>query len=61
MQNLIDGEGDDRPPLPPRTGTGLSTGSNGSGRVGGGNGGRRNLLDEEPDEMGQWEVLRPVR
>lgn len=60
VPNLIDG--DERPPLPPRTGTGLSagsTGSNGRGRMGGG----RSLMDEEPEEMAglrDWEVLRPV-
>ena len=52
VPNLIDG--DDRPPaLPPRTGTGLSTGS-----------GRRGyLLDDEGDLRGLdgWEVLKPDR
>lgn len=58
--NLIDGP-DDRPPLPPRTGTGLSTAS----RESGGRGGRVNLLDDDPNEeleaLKGWEVLRPVR
>ncbi|KAF3049476.1 inositol polyphosphate 5-phosphatase [Didymella keratinophila] len=52
VPNLIDG--DDRPPaLPPRTGTGLSTGS----------GRRGNLLDDEGDLRGLdgWEVLKPDR
>lgn len=42
---------DDRPALPPRTGTGLS-------------GRGRSLMDEEPEEMESlkgWEVLRPTR
>jgi hypothetical protein len=55
--NLIDG--DERPPLPPRAGTGLSTGSNGGVRAGG-----RNLMDDEPEEIKSldgWEVLRPGR
>jgi inositol-1,4,5-trisphosphate 5-phosphatase len=50
VPNLIDG--DERPPaLPPRTGTGLSTGS----------GRRGNLLDDEGDLKGLdgWEVLKP--
>jgi hypothetical protein len=54
-ENLVDNL-EDRPPLPPRTGTGLSTGS----REGRG----RNLMDEEPEDMENlkgWEVLRPVR
>ncbi|KAF1845724.1 uncharacterized protein K460DRAFT_355505 [Cucurbitaria berberidis CBS 394.84] len=59
IQNLIDG--DEKPPLPPRTGTGLSMASNGSsGRRGGG----RNLMDDEPEDMQSlrdWEVLRPGR
>lgn len=53
VPNLIDG--DDRPPaLPPRTGTGLSGGSNGRSR---------NLLDDEGDLRGLdgWEVLKPDR
>ncbi|KAH7391763.1 SacI homology domain-containing protein [Pyrenochaeta sp. MPI-SDFR-AT-0127] len=54
--------GDERPPqLPPRTGTGLSMASNGSG---GGRGASRNLMDDEPEDMAglkDWEVLRPVR
>ncbi|ORY00017.1 SacI homology domain-domain-containing protein [Clohesyomyces aquaticus] len=53
--------GGDRPPLPPRTGTGLSTAS--GGRRGGGGG--ANLMDEEGGEeieaLRGWEVLRPVR
>lgn len=54
VPNLIDGD-DERPPaLPPRTGTGLSAGSNGRAR---------NLLDDdEPGDMkglDGWEVLRP--
>jgi inositol-1,4,5-trisphosphate 5-phosphatase len=52
VPNLMDG--DDRPPaLPPRTGTGLSTGS----------GRRGNLLDDEGDLRGLdgWEVLKPDR
>lgn len=56
--NLIDG---DRPPLPPRTGTGMSTSSRGStgGRAG------PNLLDDEPNEeleaLKGWEVLKPTQ
>jgi hypothetical protein len=53
--NLIDPT-EDRPPLPPRTGTGLSMGS----REGRG----RSLMDEEPEDMESlkgWEVLKPVR
>ncbi|KAI4951112.1 hypothetical protein J4E91_003817 [Alternaria rosae] len=49
VQNLIDDDGD-KPALPPRTGSGGSS--------------RRNLMDDEPDDMrnmGDWEVLRPVR
>ncbi|KAK1919676.1 hypothetical protein P3342_001969 [Pyrenophora teres f. teres] len=53
IENLIDGE--DKPPLPPRTGT------NGSSRSGGG----RNLMDDDPEDvhnnLRDWEVLRPVR
>lgn len=47
--NLIDAS-EERPALPPRTGTGLGRG--------------RSLMDEEPEEMESlkgWEVLRPVR
>ena len=61
VQNLIDG--DEKPPLPPRTGTGLSSASNGSNGGRGGIG-SRNLMDDEPEEMQSlkdWEVLRPVR
>jgi hypothetical protein len=57
VPNLIDG--DERPALPPRTGTGLSAASNGSGRGGG-----RNLMDDEPEELRNldgWEVLKPLR
>ncbi|KAF2645442.1 hypothetical protein P280DRAFT_120000 [Massarina eburnea CBS 473.64] len=53
--NLIDAT-EEKPTLPPRTGTGFSGGSNG-GRA-------RSLMDDEPDEMDNlkgWEVLRPVR
>ncbi|KAF2740426.1 hypothetical protein EJ04DRAFT_540103 [Polyplosphaeria fusca] len=58
---------DERPPLPPRTGTGLSSVSAGSGKTGrggAGSGGGGNFLDEEPEDMDAlrgWEVLRPVR
>lgn len=56
--NLID---DDRPPLPPRTGTESSMESNSRGRRGGG----MNLLDDEPSEdleaLKGWEVLRPSK
>ncbi|KAL5405861.1 hypothetical protein PMIN03_008177 [Paraphaeosphaeria minitans] len=48
--NLIDA-GDERPALPPRTGTGLSARG-------------RSLMDEEPEDrenLKGWEVLRPVR
>jgi hypothetical protein len=51
VQNLIDG--DDKPVLPPRAGSGGS----GSGRA-------RNLLDDEPEDfqnLRDWEVLRPGR
>jgi hypothetical protein len=43
-----------KPPLPPRTGTGLS----------GGSGRGRNLMDDEPEDLGSlrgWEVLQPGR
>jgi len=60
--NLIDGEDAAKPPLPPRTGTGLSTESYGSGR---GAAGARNLMDDEPEDLGSlgrgWEVLQPGR
>lgn len=49
-----------KPPLPPRTGTGLSNGS-GSGRAGPRG---RNLMDDEPEDLGSlkgWEVLQPGR
>jgi hypothetical protein len=48
-------EDEAKPPLPPRTGTGLSAESNGRGRG-------RNLMDDEPEDMGGlrgWEVLQP--
>ncbi|KAJ4344445.1 Inositol-1,4,5-trisphosphate 5-phosphatase 1 [Didymosphaeria variabile] len=47
--SLIDAS-DERPALPPRTGTGLSARG-------------RNLMDEEPEDMNLkgWEVLRPAR
>lgn len=48
--SLIDA-GDERPALPPRTGTGLSARG-------------RSLMDEEPEDMESlksWEVLRPAR
>ncbi|KAH8731467.1 SacI homology domain-containing protein [Phaeosphaeriaceae sp. PMI808] len=57
VPNPVDDDGYARPPLPPRSGTGLSAGSGGSGR-------RRNLLDDEPEDMGGlkgWEVLQPGR
>jgi hypothetical protein len=47
---------DEKPPLPPRTGTGLSADSQGRRQP--------NLLDDEPEDMEAlrgWEVLRPVR
>jgi hypothetical protein len=50
MVSLIDGS-DERPALPPRTGTGLSARG-------------RSLMDDESEEMENlkgWEVLRPVR
>jgi hypothetical protein len=50
MASLIDGS-DERPALPPRTGTGLSVRG-------------RSLMDDESEEMENlkgWEVLRPVR
>ena len=53
--NLMDDDfGGAKPPLPPRTGTGLNAGSNGSSR---------NLLDDEGDmkSLDGWEVLRPDR
>lgn len=56
--SLID-TSEDKPPLPPRTGTGLSAASNGSAAGRG-----RSLMDEEPEDMESlrgWEVLRPVR
>jgi endonuclease/exonuclease/phosphatase family metal-dependent hydrolase len=57
---LIDTTEEERPPLPPRTGTGMSSASAGSGgRRGGGN-----ILDEEPEDLDAlrgWEVLRPDR
>lgn len=56
-------EREEKPPLPPRTGTGLSTGSNGS-RGGGREGRGRNLMDDEPEDLGSlrgWEVLQPGR
>lgn len=60
--NAVYGEME-KPPLPPRTGTGLSMESNGSGRVGRSAG--RNLMDDEPEELGSlgrgWEVLQPGR
>jgi hypothetical protein len=49
-----------KPPLPPRTGTGLSNGS-GSGRAAPRG---RNLMDDEPEDLGSlkgWEVLQPGR
>ncbi|KAF2649471.1 hypothetical protein K491DRAFT_698059 [Lophiostoma macrostomum CBS 122681] len=57
------GDGDpERPPLPPRTGTGLSTASRGS--HGNRGPGAVNLLDDDPGEelegLKGWEVLRPV-
>lgn len=60
--NFLD-EDTDKPPLPPRTGTGLSTESNVSSRAGRGTG--RNLMDDEPEDLGSlgrgWEVLQPGR
>ncbi|KAF2474766.1 uncharacterized protein BDR25DRAFT_280286 [Lindgomyces ingoldianus] len=58
-----------RPPLPPRAGTGSSTGSAPTSvrgkRTNVGGGGSENLLDDEPSEeleaLKGWEVLRPVR
>ncbi|KAF2109040.1 SacI homology domain-containing protein [Lophiotrema nucula] len=59
--SLID-DNEDRPPLPPRTNTDMSTRSGGGGR---GRNTRANLLDDEPSEeleaLKGWEVLRPVR
>ncbi|KAF2854632.1 hypothetical protein T440DRAFT_464773 [Plenodomus tracheiphilus IPT5] len=58
-----DAEADFKPALPPRTGTGISSISNGSSRGGGGGGGR-SFLDDEPEDLknlGDWEVLRPER
>lgn len=58
VQDLLDG--DVKPALPPRTGTGLSSVSNGSR----GAGGSKNLMDDEPEELQSlkdWEVLRPGR
>lgn len=55
VPNLMDDDfGGAKPPLPPRTGTGLSAGSNV---------GLKNLLDDESDMKGLdgWEVLRPDR
>jgi hypothetical protein len=52
MPNFMDEDGGAKPPLPPRTGTGLG---NGSGR-------RSNLMDDEPEDMRDmsgWEVLQP--
>jgi hypothetical protein len=46
-------DAESKPPLPPRTGTG------GSSRGGG-----RNLMDDEPEDLGSlrgWEVLQPGR
>ncbi|KAF2176670.1 hypothetical protein K469DRAFT_645357 [Zopfia rhizophila CBS 207.26] len=71
--NYVDMRKEQRPPLPPRTGTGLSSASGGSeggkgfGKKGGrgGRGGKGSLMDEEPAEeleaLRGWEVLRPVR
>lgn len=56
-------ESEDKPPLPPRTGTGLSSISNESSREQS-VAPTRNLMDDEPEEMHNlkdWEVLRPVR
>jgi hypothetical protein len=56
-----DDEGMAKPPLPPRTGTGLS---GGNGSSGGNNGRRRNLMDDEDEDSGNlrgWEVLQPGR
>lgn len=52
--SLIDEEGA-KPPLPPRTGSGGSIPGAVPGRG-------RNLMDDEPEEMGSlkgWEVLQP--
>ncbi|KAF2265672.1 hypothetical protein CC78DRAFT_183975 [Lojkania enalia] len=60
--NLIDMN--EKPPLPPRTGTDVSIRSNGSASSARNAGARRNLLDEEPEELEGlrgWEVLRPIR
>ncbi|KAL6709684.1 Inositol-1,4,5-trisphosphate 5-phosphatase 1 [Coniothyrium glycines] len=57
VSNLIDG--DAKPALPPRTGTGFSTVSSNSARSGG-----KNFLDDEPDDLRSldgWEVLKPMR
>lgn len=56
LPNLMDD--DFKPALPPRTGTGLSSASNGRG------GGGANLMDDEPEDLHNlkdWEVLRPMR
>ena len=61
MYDHIDGDG--RQPLPPRTGTETSMGSNDNGRS------RaeridRNFMDDDADDMRNldgWEVLRPAR
>lgn len=58
--NLMDEDGMAKPPLPPRTGTGLSNGS-GSGMGGGGRRGG-NFMDDEPEDLRDlrgWEVLQP--
>jgi hypothetical protein len=55
VPNLMDDDMyGERPPLPPRTGTGMSMASSGRGK---------NLLDDEGDMKGLdgWEVLRPDR
>ncbi|KAL5121928.1 Inositol-1,4,5-trisphosphate 5-phosphatase 1 [Pleosporales sp. CAS-2024a] len=60
VPNLVDGDTQAKPPLPPRTGTGLSSES--GGRGGGGAGRGRSLMDDEPEDMASlrgWEVLQP--
>jgi hypothetical protein len=58
VPNFMDDDGGAKPPLPPRTGTGLSNGS-ANGR---GDGGGRSFMDDEAEDMAGlrgWEVLQP--